>query len=173
VTPRRADFHPPYVDCVFTLRGIGTVVTGTLWSGAVAEDDRLRLEPAGREVRIRSVQVHDTPVASAAAGQRVAVNLPGIERREIRRGDALVAAGAFPRSYRLEVALEELADADGAWLTEHHGTSQSPRGSFAWVWSTRSSSRGAGRRGARRVRARRDDRRRRRRSIPHHRAAWT
>ena len=128
VTPRRADFPTRlYVDRVFTLRGIGTVVTGTLWSGEIAEDDRLRLEPAGRDVRVRSVQVHDTAVASARAGQRVAVSLPGVERREVRRGDALVAPGAFPRSYRLEVALEELAPiADGARLTVHHGTRRIP-----------------------------------------------
>jgi len=128
VTPRRADFPARlYADRVFTLRGIGTVVTGTLWSGAITEGDRLRLEPAGREVRIRSVQVHDTPVVRAEAGQRVAVSLPGVERRDVRRGDALVAPGAFPRSYRLEVSLEELAPiANGARLTVHHGTSRIP-----------------------------------------------
>jgi len=128
VTPRRTDFPTRlYVDRVFTLRGIGTVATGTLWSGEIAEDDRLRLEPAGRDVRVRSVQVHDTPVARATAGQRVAVSLPGVERRDVRRGDALVASGAFPRSYRLEVALEELSPIpDGARLTVHHGTSRIP-----------------------------------------------
>ncbi|HET9244090.1 MAG TPA: selenocysteine-specific translation elongation factor, partial [Gaiella sp.] len=106
---RRPDFPTRlYVDRVFTLRGIGTVVTGTLWSGTVGEGDQLRLEPAGRDVRIRSVQVHDTPVARAEAGQRVAVNLPGVERADVRRGDALVAPGAFPASYRLEVELDEL-----------------------------------------------------------------
>ena len=127
-TPRRADFPTRlFVDRAFTLRGIGTVVTGTLWSGTVAEDDRLRLEPAGRDVRIRSVQVHDTPVARAEAGQRVAVSLPGVERRDVRRGDVLVAPGAFPRSYRLELTLEELAPIpDGARLTAHHGTSRIP-----------------------------------------------
>jgi selenocysteine-specific elongation factor len=126
VTPRRADFPTRlYVDRVFTLRGIGTVVTGTLWSGEIAEGDRLRVEPAGRDVRIRSVQVHDTPVGTATAGQRVAVSLPGVERGDVRRGDALVVPGAFPRSYRLEVALEELAPiVNGARLTVHHGTSR-------------------------------------------------
>ena len=87
-TPRRADFAARlYVDRVFTLRGIGTVVTGTLWSGTIAEGDRLRLEPAGREVRVRSVQVHDRAVERTEAGQRVAVNLPGVERQDVRRGD--------------------------------------------------------------------------------------
>lgn len=128
VTPRRVDFPTRlYVDRVFTLRGIGTIATGTLWSGTVGEGDRLRLEPAGREVRVRSVQVHDTPVTRAEAGQRVALNLPGIERGDVSRGDALVAAGAFPLSYRLEVALEELSPIrDGARLTVHHGTSRVP-----------------------------------------------
>ena len=126
--PRPADFPTRlYVDRVFTLRGIGTVATGTLWSGTLGEGDQLRLEPGGRDVRIRSVQVHDTPVERAEAGQRVAVSLPGLERSDLARGDALVAAGAFPRSYRLEVALEELEPiADGERLSVHHGTSRIP-----------------------------------------------
>jgi selenocysteine-specific elongation factor len=125
---RRADFPARlFVDRVFTLKGIGTVVTGTLWSGAIAEGDTLRLEPAGRDVRVRSVQVHDTPVGRAEAGQRVAVNLPGVERSDVRRGDALVARDAFPRSFRLEVALTELEPIrDGARLSVHHGTSRIP-----------------------------------------------
>jgi selenocysteine-specific elongation factor len=125
---RRSDFPTRlYVDRVFTLRGIGTVVTGTLWSGTVGEGDQLRLEPAGRDVRVRTVQVHDTPVARAEAGQRVAVNLPGIERGDVRRGDALVAPGAFPRSYRLEVELDELQPIPAAArLSVHHGTRRIP-----------------------------------------------
>jgi selenocysteine-specific elongation factor len=125
---RRADFPTRlYVDRAFTLRGIGTVATGTLWSGAIGAGDQLRLEPTGRDVRVRSVQVHDVAVERAAAGQRVAVSLPGIERADVRRGDALVAAGAFPRSYRLEVSLEELEPIpDGARLSVHHGTSGIP-----------------------------------------------
>jgi selenocysteine-specific elongation factor len=113
-----------YVDRVFSLRGIGTVVTGTLWSGTLAEGDELRAEPAGRDVRVRSLQVHDEPVDTAGAGQRVAVALPGVERRDLRRGDALVAPGTFPVSYRLDVVLHELEPiADGARLNVHHGTS--------------------------------------------------
>jgi selenocysteine-specific elongation factor len=110
-----------YVDRVFTLRGIGTVATGTLWSGSIGEGDVLRVEPRGREVRVRSVQVHDTPVDRAAAGQRVAVSLPGVERTELRRGDALVAAGAYRPSYRLDVALDELLEIP-ARVQVHHGT---------------------------------------------------
>jgi selenocysteine-specific elongation factor len=110
-----------YVDRVFTLHGIGTVVTGTLWSGRIAAGDNLRAEPAGIDVRVRSVQVHDEPVDAADAGQRVAVALPGIERHQLHRGDALVSPGAFPLSYRLDVVLEELAPIPERALV-HHGT---------------------------------------------------
>jgi selenocysteine-specific elongation factor len=116
-----------YVDRVFTLRGIGTVVTGTLWSGSVAEGDELRAEPAGAEVRVRSVQVHDEPVERADAGQRVALALPGIERTTLRRGDALVEPGTYPVSYRVDVQLEELEPiGDHARLHVHHGTAEIP-----------------------------------------------
>jgi selenocysteine-specific elongation factor len=97
-----------WIDRAFTLKGIGTVVTGTLWSGSIAPGDLLRLEPGGRIIRARSVQVHDQAVELAEAGQRVAVNLPAIERGELRRGHALVDPGHYPVSYRLDVALEEV-----------------------------------------------------------------
>jgi len=114
-----------YVDRAFTLRGIGTVVTGTLWSGAVGEGDELRAEPAGIDVRVRSVQVHDEPVERAQAGQRVALALPGIERSALHRGDALAEPGAYPVSYRLDVELAELEPiADRARVHVHHGTTE-------------------------------------------------
>jgi selenocysteine-specific elongation factor len=116
-----------FVDRVFTLRGIGTVATGTLRSGSIGAGDDLRIEPAGREVRVRSVQVHDRPVERADAGQRVAVSLPGVEREALRRGDALVEPAAFPTSYRLDVVLEELAPiAHGQRVRVHHGTAEIP-----------------------------------------------
>ena len=114
-----------FVDRAFTLHGIGTVVTGTLWSGSIGEGDALRAEPVGIDVRVRSVQVHDRPVERAEAGQRVAVALPGVERSDLRRGDALVAPHSYPTSYRLDVALEELEPiADGRRLHVHHGTAE-------------------------------------------------
>jgi len=112
-----------YVDRAFTLRGIGTVVTGTLWSGSIGEGDELRVEPAGIPARVRSVQVHDQAVDRAEAGQRVAVALPGIERERISRGDALVAPGAYPVTYRLDVSLE--GDVPPA-VTVHLGTADIP-----------------------------------------------
>jgi selenocysteine-specific elongation factor len=110
-----------YVDRVFTLRGIGTVVTGTLWSGQIGAGDVLRVEPGGRDVRVRSVQVHDREVEVAEAGQRVAIALPGVARTELRRGDVLVQPGAYKPSYRLDVELEELAPIPPRVLV-HHGT---------------------------------------------------
>src|ERR687886_411426 len=124
-TVTKSDRVRLYVDRVFTLRGIGTVVTGTLWSGSIGEGDSLRVEPAGLDVRVRSVQVHDEPVERAGAGRRVALSLPGLERAELRRGDALVEPGAYPVSYRLDVSLDELEPiADGARVHVHHGTSE-------------------------------------------------
>ncbi len=111
-----------YVDRVFTLRGIGTVATGTLWSGRIAAGEALRAEPIARDVRVRSVQVHDRSVDVAKAGQRVAVSLPGVERNELRRGDVLVEPGDYTVSYRLDVELEELAPIPTRVIV-HHGTS--------------------------------------------------
>jgi selenocysteine-specific elongation factor len=112
-----------YADRSFSLRGIGTVVTGTLWSGSIGAGDELRLEPSGRSVRVRSVQVHDREVERAESGQRVAVSLPGVERSEVTRGDAIVEPGGYPVSYRLDVALDELEPIrDGARLHAHLGT---------------------------------------------------
>ena len=114
-----------YVDRVFTLQGVGTIATGTLWSGTIAPGDRLRVEPSGHVVRVRSVQVHDTPVEAAEAGQRVAVNLPTVERRDLARGDVLVEPGHYPVSYRLDILLEELAEIPAA-VTVHIGTQAVP-----------------------------------------------
>jgi selenocysteine-specific elongation factor len=114
-----------HIDRSFTLRGIGTVATGTLWSGTIGEGDELRVEPRGRTVRARSVQVHDRSVERAEAGQRVAVSLPGVERQELRRGDVLVTPDSAGPSFRLDVALDALAEIP-ARVTVHHGTAETP-----------------------------------------------
>jgi selenocysteine-specific elongation factor len=116
-----------WVDRAFTLRGIGTVVTGTLWSGSIGDGDELRVEPGGRTVRVRSVQVHDQDVERAEAGQRVAVSLPGVERIDVGRGEALVAPGAYPTSFRLDVTLDELEPIpEGTRAHVHLGTARVP-----------------------------------------------
>ncbi len=112
-----------HVDRSFTLRGIGTVATGTLWSGTIGDGDELRVEPRGRSVRVRSVQVHDRAVERAEAGQRVAVSLPGVERQELRRGDVLVTPGSFGPSFRLDVVLEPLGEIPPRVML-HHGTAE-------------------------------------------------
>ena len=117
------------IDRAFSLRGIGTVVTGTLWSGSIAAGDHLAVEPGGRPVRVRSVQVHDRPVDRAAAGQRVAVALVGIERSQVGRGDTLAEPGSLRASFRLECDVRVLAGAprdlrNGERVTVHHGTSE-------------------------------------------------
>jgi selenocysteine-specific elongation factor len=115
-----------HIDRSFTIRGAGTVVTGTLWSGSVARGDVLELLPDGVRVRVRGVQVHDEPVERADAGQRVAVNLAGIERRAVARGDVLAAPGAIVPTTILDATLA-LRDADhGMRVHVHHGTRESP-----------------------------------------------
>lgn len=117
-----------HIDRVFSIRGAGTVLTGTLWAGTIRVGERLTLLPAGRSFRVRGLQVHDQPVATAPAGQRVAVNLAGADRREVRRGDALVAAGsAVAASYRIEVALTHgEVPHDRERVQVHHGTRDVP-----------------------------------------------
>jgi selenocysteine-specific elongation factor len=119
------------VDRSFSLRGIGTVVTGTLWSGTVAAGDRLAIEPGGRPVRVRSVQVHDRPVESAAAGQRVALALVGAERSQVGRGHTLATPDTLRASFRLDCDVRLLPSAPrelhtGEQVTVHHGTAELP-----------------------------------------------
>jgi selenocysteine-specific elongation factor len=115
-----------HVDRAFTIRGAGTVVTGTLWSGAVAPGDRLVLLPAGTAVRVRSVQVHDEPVERAVAGQRVALNLAGVELGDVARGDVVAAPGAVAPSRVLDCELALRDARHGMRAHVHHGTRETP-----------------------------------------------
>jgi selenocysteine-specific elongation factor len=115
-----------HVDRAFTIRGAGTVVTGTLWAGAIAPGDRLVLLPAGTPVRVRSVQIHDEPVERADAGQRVAVNLVGVERRDVARGDVVAAPGAVAPSLVLDCDLTLRDASHGMRAHVHHGTRETP-----------------------------------------------
>jgi len=94
------------VDRVFVLKGHGVVVTGTAAGGGVAAGDELKISPSGRRTRVREVQVHEKPVERAFAGQRVALNLAGIEKHEISRGDTVVTPGFDSETDRFDAAVE-------------------------------------------------------------------
>jgi selenocysteine-specific elongation factor len=120
-----------HVDRSFTLKGIGTVVTGTLWSGEVGEGDRVRILPRELEARVRSVQVHDRPLERAAAGQRVALNLAGVGWRDLGRGDVVCAPDSeLAPTYLIDASLELERGARplrrGTRLHVHHGTREAP-----------------------------------------------
>jgi selenocysteine-specific elongation factor len=115
-----------HIDRAFTIKGAGTVVTGTLWSGSLARGDELVVLPQGRDVRVRGVQVHDEPADRAPAGQRVAVNLVGVGRDEVARGDVLAGreVGLEP-TFRLDVELNFRPE-HGDRVQVHHGTREAP-----------------------------------------------
>jgi len=118
-TPPGVDPNAPvlHVDRAFTIAGHGTVVTGTLWSGRLERGQRVTLLPSGREARVRSIEVHDQALEVAEAHQRVALNLGGIERDEVARGDVIATdAAGVSVTYRLDVILSTSGDAgtDGA-----------------------------------------------------------
>ena len=120
-----------HVDRSFTLRGIGMIVTGTLWSGTLTRGQTVAILPRGLEARVRSVQVHDRPVEAADAGQRVALALGGVGWRELGRGDVVVAPGdELAPTYLIDcrVSVEERAPSleRGARLHVHHGTRDAP-----------------------------------------------
>ena len=117
------------VDRVFPLKGIGTVVTGTLWRGEIRAGDAMVVEPGGTRTAVRSVQVHDHEAAVVSAGSRVGVNLRGLDRDAVDRGSWLVApeaAGGVCRRFDAWVQVvpggRPLRSGDQVRL--HHGTAQ-------------------------------------------------
>lgn len=96
------------IDRVFTVAGFGTVVTGTLYSGTIAVDDRLVLLPGDVEVRVRGVQVHGQSQEKAFGGQRVAVNLAGIKKEQVVRGQVLISSQGMTSTTELVVSLQAL-----------------------------------------------------------------
>jgi selenocysteine-specific elongation factor len=118
-----------HVDRAFTIRGAGTVVTGTLWSGSIERGETLELLPGGRRARAREVQVHDSAVERAVAGQRVAVNLVGVGVDEVARGDVVVSAGADLRETFLidaELSFPGREPEHHERVQIHHGTREAP-----------------------------------------------
>ncbi len=115
-----------HIDRVFSIHGQGTVVTGTLWSGALSHGDTLTLLPADTAVRVRGLEVHDEPTAHAAAGQRVAVNLTGVRVRDVSRGDVLAAPGLLQETTTLDCVLELNQAEHNTRVHVHHGTREAP-----------------------------------------------
>ena len=105
---RDADLFRMPIDRVFTVRGTGTVVTGTVWSGRAAAQQRASILP-GHAVRIRGVQTHGSAVEDAGAGERAAFALSGVERSDVKRGDVLVTADVWRPTQSLTARLERLA----------------------------------------------------------------
>lgn len=99
------------VDRVFTVAGFGTVVTGTLLSGEIETGDEVELLPSGIATRVRSVQTHGKKAEHGAAGQRVAVNLQGVDHGDIVRGDVVVPRGAFRSTRAVDARLTFLPSA--------------------------------------------------------------
>jgi selenocysteine-specific elongation factor len=96
------------IDRSFVLRGFGTVVTGTLWSGKLRVGEAVQLHPSARQPRVRGLQVHGNAVDLAIAGQRTAVNLSGIESSEIRRGYVLTHSSKLEMTRLMDVSVEWL-----------------------------------------------------------------
>jgi selenocysteine-specific elongation factor len=117
------------IDRVFTMKGFGTVVTGTLWAGRLAVGDEVAVLPRDLRSRVRRLQVHGETVEQAVAGQRTAVNLPGLEVGEIERGDVLCVPGTLRPSDAFDATLALLPDAprplaNRARVRFHLGTSE-------------------------------------------------
>ena len=115
------------VDRVFTVRGFGTVATGTLLSGAVRAGDVLELLPAGQRVRVRGVQAYGATVETALAGQRTALNLQGVEVEALCRGDLLVAPDSMATTYLLDARVQMLKGCGLEQLQRvrfHHGAAE-------------------------------------------------
>jgi selenocysteine-specific elongation factor len=99
------------IDRVFTMKGFGAVVTGTLIAGKVKKEEEVEVFPARKRARVRGVQVHGSMTGQAVAGQRTALNLAGVQMEELARGMTLAAPGAFEGTQRVEVQISLLKDA--------------------------------------------------------------
>jgi selenocysteine-specific elongation factor len=119
-----------WVDRSFAQKGFGTIVTGTLLGGSLRPGELVELHPGGKRPRIRGLQVHNTAVEVAKAGQRVAVNLSGVDASEVKRGDCFTSPFDFNSTRILDVQLEWLeADKERPTRQEilfHTGTAEIP-----------------------------------------------
>lgn len=100
------------IDQVFTVKGQGTVVRGTVYEGTVEEGQLLKVLPSGSEVRARQLQVHHQPAKLAFAGQRAAINLSGVSKDDLERGEVLVSSDHFIVTNTIDVAIRVVEDLD-------------------------------------------------------------
>ncbi len=114
------------IDRSFALKGFGTVVTGTLWSGTLQVGDAVRIHPTNKQARIRGLQRHGKAVERAVAGDRTAVNLAGIEHVEIKRGHTLTSLNPLETTSVLDVSLEWLNATKGNQFLLDIGTAELP-----------------------------------------------
>jgi len=116
------------IDRVFSMKGFGTVVTGTLISGTVSREEEVEVHPSGRRLRVRGLQVHGAAAPRAEAGQRTAINLADIEPAELARGDVLAEPGPFHAVTQLDCRLNLLPSAkplkNRAPVHFHSGTAE-------------------------------------------------
>ncbi len=117
------------VDRVFTMKGFGTVITGTLSSGRVRVGDSVMLYPSGLTSKVRGIQVHNAAVEEALVGQRTAINFQGLEKSAVERGEVISTPGALVPSYMVDVALHYLpsnkkAAKNRTRVRVHTGTSE-------------------------------------------------
>ena len=99
------------IDRVFTMKGFGTVITGTLLSGTVSTEQEIEILPKGIKTKVRGIQSHNLAVQRSVAGQRTAVNLQGVEKDQLSRGDTIVSAGFFTPTRTLDAKLDLLKQA--------------------------------------------------------------
>lgn len=116
------------IDRAFSMKGFGTVVTGTLVSGKVSVDEELVVEPGGRKVKVRGIQVHGRAATAAVAGQRTAINLGGVDLSDVSRGETLMAPDTLSVTRRVDAEIDLLASAKtlkhGARVRLHNGTAE-------------------------------------------------
>jgi len=117
------------VDRVFTMKGFGTVVTGTTMSGQIRTADEVTIYPQGMEARVRGIQVHNREVQEVSAGLRTAINLQGVEKEQIERGNVVATKDALRATRMVDVFLDHLRSAprkikNRAKVRFHTGTSE-------------------------------------------------
>jgi selenocysteine-specific elongation factor len=116
------------IDRVFTLKGFGTVVTGTAISGSISVDDTVEVLPANINSKVRGLHSHGKSIKTAYAGQRVAINVSGVEKESLKRGDVVVVPGRFSPAKAVDAKIELLKDSpvlkNRSLVHFHSGTSE-------------------------------------------------